>query len=66
MKQRKDLLGACGNELKDNTEEMLNQLNQMNLQSRKKRRNNETGISYKYQEGTGTKITYKINMKYFL
>lgn len=40
------------------TEATETMLNNLNLQSRKKRKNNfEFGLQYKFQEGTGTKIT---------
>jgi hypothetical protein len=51
------------NELRDHTTVMVNQLH---LNSRKKRTHEaETEIKYRFQEGTGTKTSYKLTMSYF-
>ena len=60
IKMRKDLVGTA--DAKDTTEMLINQ---MNLQSRKKRKN-KMGIQFKYQEGTGTKITYPLTLRHFV
>lgn len=59
IKMRKDLVGST--DIKDTTEMLINQ---MNLQSRKKRKH-LMGIQFKFQEGTGTKITYPLTLRHF-
>lgn len=61
IKMRKDLVGA-NNDVKDTTEMLMKQ---MNLQTRKRRKNQQQ-FQYKFQEGTGTKISFPLTFKHFV